>query len=31
MGAEVLLAEAYKSGLPKDREKVYQLIKSVIK
>ncbi len=30
MGAEVLLAEAYKSGLPKDRKKVYQLIKSVI-
>jgi uroporphyrinogen-III synthase len=30
LGAEVLLAEAYKSGLPKDKEKVYQLIKSVI-
>jgi uroporphyrinogen-III synthase len=30
MGAEVLLAEAYKSGLPKDKKKVYQLIKSVI-
>ncbi len=31
MGAEVLLAEAYKSGLPKDKGKVHQLIKKVIK
>ena len=30
MGADVLLAEAYKSGLPKDKRKVHQLIKKVI-
>ncbi|MGA2676801.1 MAG: uroporphyrinogen-III synthase [Methanobacterium sp.] len=30
MGAEVLLAEAYKSGLPKDKKRIYKLIKSVI-